>query len=321
MTHTAIDSRRPTRALLCLVTLAALRPTPARAAADCFPVRYYGTYSIGQKAGDAKVPLVSRLEELKALGGNMIVATGGNREVLDALPPGLLAVPGCGLMAREDWQVGGRWNEAHARDRLSALARRFANDPRVYGICLTHEVTEFANHDRRVWMYRLAKEYFPDKKVIQYYGRLWDDLNPSHKKTFGYGRDGEVETDVLFVSVHAVHKGRFDPGKAKKLNEVFDYAARTPGIPVWAQTSINADHKYVHGPGSMTAVWGKQGERMPAWTDALFQQVHRDDAGHQIRLSGFFWRSLGRFPFDLGYPAFAAQRAQMAGIGKRRCPS
>jgi hypothetical protein len=310
-----------TRRLVPVLGLLALLPGHARASADCFPVNYYGTYSIGRKAGDAKVPLASRLDELKELGGNMIVGTGDDREILDALPRGLLAVPGCGLMGREDWQVNGRWNEPHAREKLAALARRFANDPRVFGVCLTHEVTEYADHARRRWMYQLAKGYFPDKKVIQYYGRLWDNLNPTHKKTWGYGLEGEIETDVLFVSVQAVHKGHFDPDKVRKLKEVLGYAARTPGIPVWVQTSINADHKYVDGARSMITVWGKEGENMSAWTDALFRAVHRDDAGHELRLSGFFWRSLGRFPFDLGYPAFSAQRARMAGIGKRRCPS
>ena len=72
---------------------------------------------------------------------------------------------------------------------------------------------------------------------------------------------------------------------------------------------------------SMTAVWGKNGEKMSVWTDALLHAVHRDDAGREVRLSGFFWRSLGRFPFDLGYPAFTAHRDQLAAIGKRRCPS
>jgi len=293
----------------------------AHAAADCGPINYYGTYSIGRKAGDIKVSLPSRIAELKQLGGNMIVGTGDDRDVVDQLPPGMLAVPGCGLMGRDDWKLNGQWSELRAREKLTAIARRFAKDPRVFGVCLTHEVTEYADHERRRWMYRLAKEYFPDKKVIQYYGRLWDDLNPQRKKTWSYGLEGEIETDVVFVSVQAVHKGRFAPDKVKKLEEVLGHAARTPGIPVWVQTSINADHKYVNGPGSMIAVWGKDGENMAAWTDALFRAVHRDKAGRETRISGFFWRSLGRFPFDLGYPDFTAQRAQMAGIGKRRCPS
>jgi hypothetical protein len=293
----------------------------ACAASDCYPVSYYGTYSIGRKAGDAKVSLASRLDELKQLGGNMVIASGDDRDVLDVLPPGVLAVPGCGLMAREDWKVSGRWDEGHARAKLAALGQRFGKDPRVFGVCITHEVTEHADHARRRWMYQLAKEYFPDKKVIHNYGRLWDDLNPARKKTWSYGLDGEIETDVVLVSVQAVKKGQFVPEKVKKLEEVLGYAARTPGIPVWALTSINADHKYVNGPGSMITAWGKEGENMAAWADALFRTVHRDEAGHTLRLSGFFWRSFGRFPFDLGYPAFTAHRAQMSGIGKRRCPS
>ena len=311
----------PTLRLLPFLGLLVLLEGHARAAADCFPVNYYGTYSIGRKAGDAKLPLGERLQELKQLGGNMVVGTGDNREVLDVLPPGVLGVPGCGLMGRDDWQVNGSWNETHARERLATLAQRFANDPRVFGVCITHEVTEYADHARRRWMYQLAKEYFPKKKVIQYYGRLWDDVNPKHKKTWGYGLDGEIETDILFVSVQAVHKGHFDPDKVKKLQEVLRDAVRTPDVPVWVQTSINADHKYVNGPRSMITVWGKDGENMTAWTDALFRTVHRDDAGHAVRLSGFFWRSFGRFPFDLGYPAFTAQRSQMSVIGRKRCPS
>jgi hypothetical protein len=306
--------------LLTVLGLVVLLGTHAEAE-SCYALAYYGTYSLGRKAGGEKVSLESRLAELKRAGANVIVATGGDREVVDALPEGLLAVPGCGLMGRADWQVGGRWNEAQARTRLAALATRFANHPRVLGVCLTHEVTEYADHARRRWMYRLAKEYFPEKKVIHYYGRLWDRLNAAGTKTWGYGLAGEVETDVLFVSVQAVRDGNFDRAKVRKLEEVLGYAARTPGIPVWVQTSINADHRYVRGPGSMLAVWGRQGENMPVWTDALLRTVHRDDAGRELRLSGFFWRSLGRFPFDLGHPAFTAHRDQMAAIGKRRCPS
>jgi len=187
-------------------------------------------------------------------------------------------------------------------------------------VCITHEVTEFADHARRRWMYRLAKEYFPDKKVIHYYGHLWD-RGPSGRgpKVEGYGLGGEVETDVLFVSLQAVSKARFHPEKAQRLEEILRYAARTPSVPVWGQTSVNADHKYVNGPGSMVAAWGRQGENLSAWADALFRIVHVDAAGRTLRLSGFFWRSLGRFPYDLGYPEFAAQRAKVRLVGKQLC--
>ena len=73
------------------------------------------------------------------------------------------------------------------------------------------------------------------------------------------------------------------------------------------------------GPGSMIAIWGERGENMAAWADALFRTTGPDTPGGPLRLSGFFWRSLGRFPWDLGYPAFAAHRAQMRAIGAKRC--
>jgi hypothetical protein len=304
-------------ALVLLALAGALRP--ASAATGCYPVAYYGTYSVGTMANAGSVPLSERLREVKGLGANLVVATGDGTAILDLLPPGLLAVPGCGLMKRADWKHDGRWDEAHARERLAVLAARFAHHPRVFGVCLTHEVTEYADHARRRWMYRLAKEYFPDKPVIQYYAQLWDRINPEGRKVQGYGLRHEIETDVLFVSLQAVRDARFSLEKARRLEEVLAYAARTPAIPVWGQTSINADHKYVTGRESMLTVWGERGENMARWTDALFRTTHRDGAGPPLRLTGFFWRSLGRFPYDLGYPEFAAQRAEMAAIAAGLC--
>ena len=307
--------RRGLGTLLLLLTLHAPRAT---AAAECaHPLDYYGTYSLGTVAGAGRVSLADRVREARALGANMIVGTGPGTEVPDALPEGMLAVPGCSLMYKRDWQKDGQWDEAQARVRLGELATRFGHHPRVYGVCITHEVTEFADHARRRWMYRLAKEYFPDKKVIQYYGRLWDQENPRREKVYGYGLGGEVETDVLFVSLQgATRDGRFRLANAKRLDDILRDAARTPGIPVWGQTSINADHKYVTGPESMRAVWGEHGERMALWADALLGAPR---AGSSPRLSGFFWRSLGRFPWDLGYPDFAEHRAQVRAIGKKFC--
>jgi len=283
-------------------------------------VRYYGTYSVapkGKKVDHAE--LAVRLRELRDLGANMVVATGRKTAVLDVLPEGMLAVPGCGLMRKRDWETNGRFDEARARTKLASLAARFAHHPRVYGVCITHEVTEYADHARRRRMYRLAKEYFPEKKVIQYYAALWDK-GPKGKKVYGYGENGEVETDILFVSLQGVTRdGRFRGQDVRNLEQALEAAARTPGIPVWGQTSINADHKYVTGPESMNSIWGKEGEHMPIWAEALFRTVRKDREGHPLRLTGFFWRSLGRFPYDLGYPAFAAHRAQMRAISKKLC--
>jgi hypothetical protein len=273
-------------------------------------LEYYGTYSVGKNSGSAKVSLASRLRELRALGANMIVATGDSTEIPDALPDGMLAVPGCGLLKPREWASDGQ-----ARTRLRQLAARFAHNPKVYGVCISHEVTEFANHARRVHMYKLAKEYFPDKKVIQYYGRLWDEENPKKDKVFEYGKDGEIETDVLFVSLPAVRKARFDPS-TDRLDEALEGAARTPGIPVWGQTSINADHKYVNGPASMLSGWGERGENMSRWVEKVLAASHEDAKGKPVRFTGFFWRSFGRFPYDLAYPDFAAHRAQVRTIGE-----
>jgi hypothetical protein len=306
------------------VVLAALAAWSSAAlpASDCRGgLTYYGTYSVGRKAGDVKVSLVDRLRELRDLGMNMVVATGGSTDVPDLLPPGMLAVPGCGLMKKKDWQRDGRWDEAHARARLGRLAARFARHPRVYGVCLTHEVNEYADHARRVWMYRLAKEHFPDKKVLHYYGVLHDRINPDRTTVRGYGLGGERETDVVFVSLPAVRKGRFDLTRTDRLIEALTMAARTPGVPVWGQTSINADHEYVTGHDSMLGIWGTHGENVRRWADAALDTVHRTEDGRELRLSGFFWRSLGRFPHDLGHPAFAAHRAEARRIATRRCPS
>jgi hypothetical protein len=303
--------------LVALALLALARS--ASAATDCVPLKYYGIYSPGPKSGDAKVSLSQRLREIHDLGANMIIATGDGTEVLDALPPGMLAVPGCSLMKKRDWQQDGRWDEAHARQRLSSLARKFAHDPRVYGICLTHEITEYADHEHRRWMYKLAKEYFPDKKVFHYYGVLWDKQNPEGKKVNGYGKDGEVETDVLFVSLPAVRKGRYDLAQVRRLEDALAAVEKTPGIPVWGQTSINADQKYVKGAETMTEIWGEQGDNMTRWADTLFAARAPVGKDPSARLNAFFWRAMGRFPYDLAYPPFTAQRAKVKAIGARRC--
>jgi hypothetical protein len=282
-------------------------------------MQFYGTYSIGTRAGDTRIPLGDRLRELESLGGNVVVATGRGTEILDLLPPGMQAVPGCGLMGRTDWQTDGRWDERRARSQLERLAVLFADHPRVLGICLTHEVTEYADHDRRVWMYRLAKEYFPRKLVIQYYASLFDQQNPARVWVDEYGRRGERETDVLFVSLQAARKGRFRVDNVNTLKRALAAADRTPGVPVWGQTSINADHRYVTGPDSMVRIWGPNGENMTVWADALRRASHRTADGRELRLSGFFWRSLGRFPHDLGEPRFSAHRARVRAIAKELC--
>jgi hypothetical protein len=297
-----------------LLALLALAAIPAGAAA---PPRlaYYGTYSLGTKAGRAEVPLRERVAEARRLGANMIVGIGDNEKLLALLPAGMLAVPGCSLMKPRDWKTDGRWDEAAARERLAKLARRYGTNPRVYGVCISHEVTEYADHARRHWMYRLAKEFFPEKKVIQYYGVLWDRQNPEGKKVSGYGEHGERETDVLFVSLPAVRQKAFSKENVRHLEDALEAAARTPGVPVWGQTSINADNKMVSGPETMTSVWGAHGENMSVWAETLLHTERKDADGHPLRLTGFFWRSLGRFDWDLGYPAFADHRAHMQAIG------
>ncbi|MCC6765736.1 MAG: hypothetical protein IT293_13850 [Deltaproteobacteria bacterium] len=303
-------------------TTAAVDAKPARrpAVRSCEPaMRFYGTYSVGSLAGTMRVPLETRLREVRELGGNMVVATGRKVETLDLLPPGMLAVPGCGLMARRDWQKDGRWDETRARSSLEHWAALFGEHPRVYGVCLTHEVTEYADHARRVWMYRLAKEYFPRTPVIQYYASLLDRENPERRFVDEYGLGGERETDVLFVSLQPVRAGRFRPENVEHLARALRAAARTPGVPVWGQTSINADHKYVTGADSMLRIWGRNGENMTRWAELLRRTSYRDAGGRELRLSGFFWRSLGRFPHDLGEPRFAAHRARVRAIAKELC--
>ena len=317
MTRRAGRPRGTRAVVLALLTLSG---SPHETRASCTSaVRYYGTWSLGRKAGPETVPLERRVDEVRGLGANMVVGIGGKKKVLDLLPDGMLAVPGCSLMKKRDWQTDGRWDEAKARKRLAKLGRRYDDNPRVYGACITHEVTEYADHARRVWMYRLAKQYFPDKKVIQYYGVLTDTLNPAGVKVDGYGKNGERETDVLFVSLPAVAKGHFSRDNVRRLRDALAAAARTPGVPVWGQTSINADNKIVTGPESMTAIWGEHGENMSVWTDILFETAGPDTPTGPLRLTGFFWRSLGRFPWDLGYPAFADHRARMRAIGQETC--
>jgi hypothetical protein len=83
------------RTLVLLLTALVVCARGDTAVASCeHRLEYYGTYSVGRKAGSAKVSLGARLRELRAMGVNMIVATGDGTDVLDALPEGMLAVPG-----------------------------------------------------------------------------------------------------------------------------------------------------------------------------------------------------------------------------------
>jgi hypothetical protein len=58
---------------------------------------------------------------------------------------------------------------------------------------------------------------------------------------------------------------------------------------------------------------------MRPWADRLLRTEVRGADARPIRLAGFFWRSLGRFPYDLGYPAFAEHRAALRAIGRDIC--
>lgn len=286
--------------LLLALPLAALAkpgvPSPACG------LRFYGTYSLGTRYDRS---LRERARELHELGGNFVVATGESTRLLDDLPPGMQAAPGCTLMQPRDWKdASGAWSEETASRRLPLLAARLDHDPRVWGICLSHEVEEFADHERRVWMYRLAKRYF-SKPVFFYYAGPAPD----------YGARGQVESDVLFVALppYDAH-GAYDVHKVDDwLDRTLALADRTPGIPVWLQTSINADQRYVHGPETMTRTWGADGERMLSHVATVTSRR----SPHGTRVSGFFWRSLGRFEWDLGYPPFAAERARVREIARR----
>ena len=287
------------RSLVVLVLV--LAPRLAGAVPSGCTLTYYGTYSLGSRNAAS---LADRARELQALGGNFVMATGKSSSPLAALPPGMHAAPGCTLMAAEDWKSRGQWNEAAAREHLRQLAAQFDNDDRVWGICLSHEVDEFADHARRVWMYRLAKSVFRRKPVFFYYAATPAD----------YGADGEVEGDVFFVALPPyTREGDYDRDKLiEKLDRALAASDRTPGIPFWAQTSINADQAYVKGPETMIRTWGVGGARMIAHANTICSRR----SPHGKRISAFFWRSLGRFEWDLGYPAFTEQRQRVQEIAR-----
>jgi hypothetical protein len=154
-------------------------------------------------------------------------------------------------------------------------------------------------------MYRLAKRYFRAKKVIFYYAGVPRD----------YGEDGEIETDVFFVALAPFTvRGDYDRDKVVgTLERALAAIDRTPGIPLWMQTSINADQKYVQGPETMARTWGPAGERMDTHLETILSRTSARGTG----VTGFFWRSLGRFDWDLGYPPFGAHRERMQQIARR----
>ena len=263
---------------------------------------FYGTYSLGTRHAAS---FRERAAELRDLGGNFVVALETANGQLDQLPSGMLAAPGCSLLDRSEW------SDTKARRRLAELARAFADHPRVWGVCLGQEVDEFADHGRRAAMYRLAKSFFPGKRVFFYYSRVPDD----------YGVGGEIESDVLFYELNPFDdRGNFDLAKGiAKLERGLAVIDRTPGIPLWGQTSVNADQRYVRGPETMRRTWGATGENMVAEARELFSR----SSPSGTKISGLFWRSLGRFEWDLGYPAFAANRQRVREVAalEGRCSS
>src|SRR5215470_19499626 len=132
--HLGLSTGLLTLAFLATCSAAGTAPPGCR-------LRFYGTYSIGTQNG---VSLPDRISQLHDLGGNFVVATGKSRTDLDALPSGMLGAPGCSLLKAKDWKdASGKWSALVARAHLQALATAFDDHPRVWGICLSHEVNEF----------------------------------------------------------------------------------------------------------------------------------------------------------------------------------
>jgi hypothetical protein len=240
-----------------------------------------------------------RMSELKGLGVNTIIE---GEHPLDEQFVNDLHSYGIKWAAKvtheSDWygeRGKGDFNSAKAEEKLRKASQLTKNLDYLY---LAHEVQEFATHEERVVMYKLVKRYFPRTPVIMYYSAAIDRMEQSLAKT-NY-RYGTGETDIALISI-AVHEGSNKDSKVdvaesvsrlKRVSRIIK--DRSPSVRIWILTSFARDNSMRTIKKSM---WSS--DVIASYGSALIKSG---------QLDGFFFRSYGRFYYDLGYPEWTKQR-------------
>jgi hypothetical protein len=188
-----------------------------------------------------------------------------------------------------------------------------------------HEVLEWATHDQRVEIYRVAKRWFPTTPVLVYYAAMTQPFAegaeriPHPDGPGGVWADyayGPGEADIALVGVR--RNGALTAADAASTRDrAVDADAlaaaarevvalvheRTPDVEVWLSTSFAGDDVQRSRPDAM-------------WTPAEIDQWFAGLASVP-GVRGLFLRSFGRFRYDLAHPAFHEQRAAFAAAARR----
>lgn len=320
---------------------AASNGTPLRA-------RYFGIYAAGilpvpcwdKCSAPAQVARfekeMARIRELRALNVNLVVTldfvdrsynsaehVAGYHAFLDSLRANGITWTEK-LTRKEDW-----FRNTH-QDRRSWIfdstpARRaFAQtdhdedgvsdlDGKIGILYLNHEVMEYASHSERVAMYNIAKEYFPNTPIANYYGGkifLWPYSKPDARHPRGgKWREfalGPGEADVVHVAV--------PPARISEVSKILAIRdSVSPHALLLTHSSFGHDDDMKADPREM---WSADAIR--SYLDCMLSSG----------VDGVLLRGFGRWKYDLGYrneekdPAlpeggWEAQRKEFGAAGAR----
>lgn len=298
------------------------------------PVPCWGACAPGSKGARDEAATRKRMAELKALNVRYVVNNETVVEAYRTAPRAFLAyladLHAAGIAVSYSiasgegaWVAGAVFGTARANalfaktdldgDGVSDL------DGRLDVLYQGHEVLEWATHDERVAIYGVAKKWFPTTPVSVYYAGFARPTDPRFRAVRhprgGVWADyayGPGEADIVHLGIRrnasgttidgATGKAGWNPVafRAEVVREVALVEAATPGRPVYVSTNIAGDTTLKR---SAAAMWtpGEIGEWWAAVTSVP-------------GVRGLMLRSYGRFPYDLAYPAFTAQRATWAAL-------
>ena len=264
----------------------------------------FGLYSAIPMKG-SREEQIARMKELQAMAVNTVIEGRYNLGERFTQFVRDLHAHGIKLAARvtksKDWYgPGGKGNfELSQAEKKLREASTFAEF--FDYLYLAHEVHEFATHQERVRMYRLAKQYFPETPIIMYYGASIDRMEQKPGKL--NHRYGPGECDIALISVGKARiDGKIDIEDAlKRLGQLRDIIKqRSPTVEVWVVRSFARDDAM---RSEKTSMWFP--EEIRSYGRALIQSG---------KLDGFFFRGYGRFTYDLGYPEWEEQRRAFGSI-------
>lgn len=196
-------------------------------------------------------------------------------------------------------------------------------DGRLDVLYAGHEVLEWATHDQRVQMYKVAKHWFPHTPVAFYYAGMYRPFDPAFANLPHPGGPGGPwsdyaygpgETDIVLLNIRRgasattldsvdERRGKFSAADFKAAAEktIAAIRSRTPNTPIFVSTNFASDDAMRQNPKAM---WSAAD--ISAWYHALVSIPGVD--GVQLR-------SFGRFTYDLANPHYSAQQAIWRQLG------